>query len=463
MSNNGTPPCEICGGLGVVTLDVPVGHPDFGKAFPCICQADKVKARKATQLRSISNLDAYADKTFATFEIDHSLLEEHERGLAQTFPNMDNSNRHDLTEEQRRYIKIAAETALNYADNPQGWLLFQGGYGTGKTHLALAIANRRIDRGEPVLFITVPDLLDHLRAAFGPSSEVDYDERFEQLRTAPLLILDDLGAESQTSWAQEKLYQLISHRHAAKLPTVVTTNRDPETLDPRIRSRLTDQALTQNVRLIVPDWRSSITTWQELDLSNLDRYRDMRFDTFDMRQSENLPASESKRLEQAVQMARHFAESPQGWLVLTGPAGCGKTHLAAAIAHECKRRGLQTLFVTTSELLDHLRATFHPGSTVSYDRRMEEIRRATILVLDSLNIERNLSSWARDKLFDILLYRFDYDLPTVITTYQPLDEMDMRLRSRVKNESHSAVVAITAPGYPGKTPKRRAAPPRRQG
>jgi DNA replication protein DnaC len=459
MSDNGTPVCEICGGLGVVTLDVPVGHPDFGKAFPCVCQADKLKVRRATQLRTISNLDAYTDKTFSTFEIDYSLLEEHERGLCQTFPNM--TDRYNLTEDQRRYVKIAAETALNYADNPQGWLLLQGGYGTGKTHLALAIANRRLEQSEPVLFITVPDLLDHLRSAFGPSSEVGYDERFEQLRTAPLLILDDLGAESQTPWALEKLYQLISHRHAAKLPTVVTTNRDPETLDPRIRSRLTDQALTQNVRLNVPDRRSSLTTWQELDLSNLDRYRDMRFDTFDTREGENLAASEGKRLVQAVHMARHFADSPQGWLVLTGEAGCGKTHLAAAIAHECKHRGLQTLFVTASELLDHLRATFYPGSPVSYDRRIEEVKRAAILVLDNLTIEKNLSSWARDKLFDILLYRFDYDLPTVITTYQPLDEMDMRLRSRVKNESHSVVVAITAPSYPGRPSRRRASPPRR--
>jgi DNA replication protein DnaC len=71
-----------------------------------------------------------------------------------------------------------------------------------------------------------------------------------------------------------------------------------------------------------------------------------------------------------------------------------------------------------------------------------------------------LSSWARDKLFDILIYRFDYDLPTVITTSQPLNEMDSRLKSRATNVSRSEIVAITAPSYPGKTTRRRAAPPR---
>jgi DNA replication protein DnaC len=457
---NGVAVCEICGGLGVVSLDVPVGHPDFGKPFPCVCQTDKIKTRRATQLRTLSNLDAYGDKTFATFEIDHSLVEPHERYLCEIFPNY--SIQHHLTEEQRRHCKVAAEEAFIYAEDPQGWLLFQGTYGTGKTHLALAIANRRLERGESVLFITAPDLLDHLRSTYGPSSEVAYDERFEQLKNAPLLIVDDLGAESPTSWAQEKLYQLFSYRHAMRLPTVVTTNKEPESLDPRIRSRLTDQSLTRSLRLYVPDRRSSLSTWEEMDLSNLDRYSDMRFDTFDLRQKENLPAADLKRLEQAVEMVRRFADVPDGWLVLTGEPGSGKTHLAAAIAHECKQRGLQPLFVTTTALLDHLRKAFYPAATVSYDKRMEELKRAALLVLDDLVIDKNLVSWARDKLYEILLYRFDYSAPTVITTYQPLDEMDLRLRSRVKNEGHSTVVAITVPAYPGKASKRRAAPPRRQ-
>jgi len=186
------------------------------------------------------------------------------------------------------------------------------------------------------------------------------------------------------------------------------------------------------------------------------------FDTFDLREEEGLPAIEIKRLERAAQIARYFAESPKGWLVLMGEPGSGKTHLAAAIAYECKARGDQTLFVTASELLDHLRATFYPGSAVGYDKRMEEIKRAAVLVLDNLNIDKNLSSWARDKLFDVLTYRFDYDLPTVITTYQTLQDMDTRLKSRVINEAHSTVVAITAPSYPGKA-SRRAASPRRRG
>jgi len=75
-------------------------------------------------------------------------------------------------------------------------------------------------------------------------------------------------------------------------------------------------------------------------------------------------------------------------------------------------------------------------------------------------VDKSLSPWARDKLFDILTYRFDYDLPTIITTSQPLAEMDTRLKSRATNESRSEVVAITVPSYKGKTAHRRAARPR---
>ncbi len=457
MTNNEV--CPICGGLGVVTMDVPVGHPDFGKAFACICQADKLKVRKSTQLRTLSNLDAFADKTFATFEVDYSLLGDDGEFLRSQCAKL--SRNENMTEAQRRQINTVAELALRYAEDPQGWLLFQGSYGTGKTHLASAIANRRLEQGKAVLFITTPDLLDHLRATFGPSSEVAYDERFEQIRTAPLLVLDDLGAESQTAWAQEKLYQLLSYRHTRKLPTVVTTNSDPERLEPRIRSRLLDQSLTQIVLLTVPDRRSPLTTWQELDLSNLDRYREMTFETFDSRENEGLPDDQVRRLEHAVQVVRYYAASPTGWLVLMGEPGSGKTHLAAAIAHECRNRGDRPLFVTASELLDHLRVTFPPGSPVSYDKRMAEIKSASVVVLDNLSVDKNLSSWARDKLFEILTYRFDYKLPTVITTYQTLAEMDARLRSRVTNDSRCEILAITAPSYPGKAVRRRAATPRR--
>src|SRR5258708_21035372 len=130
------------------------------------------------------------------------------------------------------------------------------------------------------------------------------------------------------------------------------------------------------------------------------------------------------------------------------------------MGEERKGDGDKTVLVKASELLDHLRGTFYPGSTVSFDRRLAEIKGAAIVVFDDLTIDRNLSTWARDKLFEILIYRFDQCSPTVITTYQSLDDMDARLSSRVTNESRSQAVPMGVPSYSGKSGKRRAAPPR---
>jgi DNA replication protein DnaC len=109
------------------------------------------------------------------------------------------------------------------------------------------------------MFDTVPDLLDHLRAAFSPNSAVSLDRRFEQVRSAPLLILDDLGTQSATPWAREKLHQLFNYRYSHQLPTVVTTALKLEELDERLRSRMLDTRLCKIHSIDVPTFTGSLT------------------------------------------------------------------------------------------------------------------------------------------------------------------------------------------------------------
>ncbi len=106
------------------------------------------------------------------------------------------------------------------------------------------------------MFIVVPDFLDHLRSTFSPDSKVSYDQLFESVKNAPLLVLDDLGAQTTTPWAQEKLYQVINHRYNAQLATVITTNCSTEELDDRIASRLVDTKISTLFQIIVPHYRS---------------------------------------------------------------------------------------------------------------------------------------------------------------------------------------------------------------
>jgi DNA replication protein DnaC len=101
-------------------------------------------------------------------------------------------------------------------------------------------------------------LLDHLRATFSPDSLIGYDELFEQVKTVPLLILDDLGAENSTAWAEEKLYQLVVHRHEARLPTIITSAFSLDALEaakPRLASRLVDSNVVEWVVVDAPNYR----------------------------------------------------------------------------------------------------------------------------------------------------------------------------------------------------------------
>ena len=96
---------------------------------------------------------------------------------------------------------------------------------------------------------------------------------FDRLRNAPLLILDDLGVENPSAWAQEKLFQLLNHRYSHMLPTVITTNADLDMLDPRIRSRLLDDTIIHRIRISAPDYRTPVQNQRD-ELSSLPLYRE---------------------------------------------------------------------------------------------------------------------------------------------------------------------------------------------
>ena len=126
------------------------------------------------------------------------------------------------------------------AEYPQRWplqlkeaqgsgLLLWGKPGRGKSHLAVAVVLALLDQEVPVHFITVPDFLSELRD--GLRQNVAEGETIGRLATVPLLVLDDLGAEKDTAWTNEKLYQLINRRYQNLLPLVATTNSDLSRLE----------------------------------------------------------------------------------------------------------------------------------------------------------------------------------------------------------------------------------------
>jgi DNA replication protein DnaC len=405
------PSCPICKDFGFVRRDVPIDHAEFGRAIPCSCRQTEVRDR----LRRRSNLGHLAQRTFESFR-----PEGRDRPLA------------GLSE--------AFGTCREYAAAPLGWLVLSGPSGCGKTHLAAAIANRQLELGNEVFFTVVPDLLDHLRATFAPGSDVTYDELFEAVRNAPLLILDDLGTQSETSWAQEKMFQVLNHRFNAELPTVITTNHAIGELDDRLRARLADR---QAARVIhIGDRDSSLDEFLRSDWT--DALRALTFDTFK-------PAGHPS-LVTALEAAAQFAEMPSGWLVLVGDVGRGKTHLAAAIKNHLDE---SAIFITAPSLLDHLRATYAPTSPVTYDRAFDRFLNAPVLILDDYGTHSS-RPWAEEKLFQLINHRFNARLPTVITTniefdqprrLAPASQQEVRIFSRILDAELARIVRLDGPHY----------------
>ena len=132
-------PCDECGGRGWFTPNVPVGHPDFGQVITCGCRADRINEERSVRLLRYSNLGYLTRFTFESMD---------PAGLPGDA-------------ESRRLFGEAYRRASEFAEDPAGWLVLTGPHGTGKTHLAAAVANRCIERGHVVFFVHVPDLLDH--------------------------------------------------------------------------------------------------------------------------------------------------------------------------------------------------------------------------------------------------------------------------------------------------------------
>ena len=78
------------------------------------------------------------------------------------------------------------------------------------------------------------------------------------MKESEILILDDLGGESSTPWAEEKLYQIIVHRHELRMPTIITSSLSLDELEhskARIASRLVDSMVVDWLPIISPNYR----------------------------------------------------------------------------------------------------------------------------------------------------------------------------------------------------------------
>ena len=425
-SELGTPEeinCAICQDIGWVSKQLPFGHPDFGTAFQCSCQESKNSNSRLATLQTLSNLGPLSSITFESTSAEYL----------------------NSAQNPEMFQKALAE-ATAYGNDPTGWIVFTGPHNSGKTHLAACLANEAIQKDLMTYFVSVSELLDHLRGAFAPDTDSQYDSLFEQIKSVPFLVLDDLNTNSSTPWAHEKLLQILNHRFNYKLPTVFTI-RDPfDALDESISSKL--QTNGEFSKLIEVGSKSQLTN-NSLGQVPSPMSSRMTFDKFDPAGNSSSNREQQNALIQTLNGCTTFAENPEGWILLTGPNGSGKTHLAISVANELEKKNIDVYYAFVPNLLDYLRASFSPTSSVNFDSVFESLKESEVLILDDLGGESS-TPWAEEKLYQIIVHRHELRMPTIITSSLSLDELERskpRIASRLVDGMVVDWLPIISPNY----------------
>ena len=147
------------------------------------------------------------------------------------------------------------------------------------------------------------------------------------------------------------------------------------------------------------------------------RYKRMTFDGFER---ELQPVA----FDWVTVFARHWEETRENglWLLIYGPTGTGKSHLAAAAWNHLRNTGIPACMVRVPDLLD----AFRPSGGEDWERRerMRVVQTVDCLVLDDLGTQKT-TDWVTEIIYRIVEHRSNEELPTIITTNTTLEDLEM--------------------------------------
>jgi DNA replication protein DnaC len=151
------------------------------------------------------------------------------------------------------------------------------------------------------------------------------------------------------------------------------------------------------------------------------------------------PEQQRVLLDYALKRAVDHANGCGGWLYLAGPCGAGKSHLAASIVRARVEAGKTAAYASVPDLLQFIKAGFADGSS---DARMNALKTVDVLLLDDLGTE-NPTEWVMEQLFVLINHRYLHDLTTYITSNVRLDQIPMRIGSRIADLAEEIVMPIS--------------------
>ena len=144
---------------------------------------------------------------------------------------MDASFKNMYKDEKARLpiIKYFKEFIKNYDNDekPKG-LYLTGSFGSGKTYLIAALFNEMAKKNVQCVLIYYPEFLRSLKSSF----QTNYEDKFNCIKKADLLLLDDIGAENCSNWSRDEvLGPILQYRMESHLPTFFTSNLTLEELE----------------------------------------------------------------------------------------------------------------------------------------------------------------------------------------------------------------------------------------
>ena len=237
----------ICEKHGSYSIFVPQGVDPSTYPHKCpICEHEEEKQREAEKaLRA--KLHRTADFVEA-FLREEGVRKNDKRTFAQFVPVTPSQGyAKDLCQKfAQRFLKRL------YAKKAGLGIFLSGNFGSGKTHLALAILDVLASLDVPGVLVKTADLVDALNA-----DQSQVSKRIGALGSVSCLVLDDFGASSITDSEQKRLYQIIDARIQAGLPTVFTSNIGRDQVERIFNGRLTSRVVgyTFDIPIEGPDGR----------------------------------------------------------------------------------------------------------------------------------------------------------------------------------------------------------------
>lgn len=138
---------------------------------------------------------------------------------------IDNTSRVEIAHKAADFIAQYKETGVL----PKKGFYLYGQFGVGKSFVLGAIANELASLKVQSVVVFVPEFLRELKHAIQDQS---LQEKIDFVKNAPVLMLDDIGAESMTSWARDEIFSTILHyRMSEELPTFITSNFNYDELE----------------------------------------------------------------------------------------------------------------------------------------------------------------------------------------------------------------------------------------